>query len=399
MGRWSRRAFLAAGGLSSARLSANGKGTRLESPITEFDDELTGRKVERLTNPEILFHLPHHHHRFLSRRSDFLLLSGEAAGSRQAYVYDLDRERLTQLTEGPGFHPYSPTMDERERDFYYLQGDELKSASLRGRGETVIFRCPEEWSLSGHLSVSADARWAAVIEIKQGHEEDDPAKQFKGRPRCRLRAIEIERPENNLVLAEERRWLAHPQFRPGRSEVLFAHEGPWDEVDDRIQIVGLDGEKPRSIRLRRGDETIGHEYWSADGSRIYYVHFPNKTLRGATIRSLDPESTAEAVVSPCSAFGWLQNNRDGSVIAGSSRRPSGPNVYVLFARLKREVTLCEHASSSKPYPVAGSERVDHDCAQPETVFSPDSQWVYFVSDKDGRPAIYRTKVEDLVEAT
>ncbi len=399
MGRWSRRVFLAAAGLSAVRLRADGRGVRIDSPSVEFADELTERKVQRLTSPDVLFHLPHYHHRFISRKGDFLLLAGEVSGSRQVYLYEAGRERLTQLTDGPDVHPYSPTMDDRDREFFYLQGAELKIASVHGRGDNVIFQCPDGWEFTGHLSVSSDARRAAVIEMKQGDREDDPVKQFKSRPKCRLRVIDLTRPEDNRVIAEERRWLAHPQFRPGSSDILFAHEGPSDQVDDRLQLVGLDGKKPRSLRVLDGDETIGHEYWSDDGSRIYYVHYPAKNLRGATIRSLDPDTAAETTISPCTAFGWMHNNRDGSVIAGSSRRPSGPNVYVLFARLKRELTLCEHRASGKPYPIAGTDRTDYSCAQPETLFEPDSQWVYFVSDKDGKPAVYRTKVEDLVEQT
>lgn len=59
----------------------------------------------------------------------------------------------------------------------------------------------------------------------------------------------------------------------------------------------------------------------------------------------------------------------------------------------------EDGASGKPYPVAGTDGMDYDCASPETVFSTDSQWVYFVSDRDGKPALYRMQVEDLVEAT
>ena len=52
---------------------------------------------------------------------------------------------------------------------------------------------------------------------------------------------------------------------------------------------------------------------------------------------------------------------------------------------RRELTLCEHRSSD-PYSVA-------------PVFSPNSQRVYFQSDKDGKPAIYRVQVEKFVEET
>ena len=33
------------------------------------------------------------------------------------------------------------------------------------------------------------------------------------------------------------------------------------------------------------------------------------------------------------------------------------------------------------------------------MFSPDSQHIYYVSDRDGKPAIYQMKVDKLVEKT
>jgi oligogalacturonide lyase len=47
--------------------------------------------------------------------------------------------------------------------------------------------------------------------------------------------------------------------------------------------------------------------------------------------------------------------------------------------------LCEHRAS--------------DAAQVRPVFSPDSQRVFYQSDRDGKPAIYMVDVQRLVERT
>ena len=83
---------------------------------------------------------------------------------------------------------------------------------------------------------------------------------------------------------------------------------------------------------------------------------------------------------------------------------AGPNIYLLFIdgkepMLKREVTIAEHRSTAKPYPIAGTRRLDPFAAWPEPVLSPDSRWVYFVTDRGGKPAIYRMDLSDLVEET
>ena len=110
-------------------------------------------------------------------------------------------------------------------------------------------------------------------------------------------------------------------------------------------------------------------------------------------------SGRERTLADCSQFAWMSPNADSSVIVGASRRVAGPNIYLLFPMLRREVTIAGHLSTAKPYPIAGTRRLDPFAAWPEPVLSPDSRWVYFVTDREGKPAIYRMDLSDLVEET
>jgi oligogalacturonide lyase len=222
--------------------------------------------------------------------------------------------------------------------------------------------------------------------------------QFKRRPRCRIRVIDTRKGTNRVIL-DERRWLVYPQFRPGGREILFCNEGPPDQVEDRFWLTSIDGRDKKKLRPQKAGEQVGHAYWAPEGFEICYVHYPDATGRGATVRSLIVQSGEERVVSRCTRFGWMMRNEDNSVIAGASRSLASPHVFVLFAPLKRELTICEHSSSGKPYPIAGTDLQDPSASWPEPVFSPDSNWVYFTSDREGQPAIYRTDVSDLVENT
>jgi oligogalacturonide lyase len=185
-------------------------------------------------------------------------------------------------------------------------------------------------------------------------------------------------------------------LRPKRDQILYAHEGPWDQVASRIWLVNLDGKQKQSLRPRQGEEELGHEYWTGDGKLVGYVHYPDHSGRKATVRALNPDTREDQLVSPCTQFWDLMGNADNSVIAGASRSKAGPNIYVLFAVTQRETTVCEHAFSGKAY---GTEEEDLELAQPRPAFSPDSQWIYFTSDREGTPAVYRAPVADLVEKT
>lgn len=394
----SRRSFLlGAVPAASAVVLPERKGAKVPSQAVQFADPLTERRMWRLTDPAVLHHLPHYYHRFISRRRSFLLLASELTGARQIYRMDLPDGEMVQLTSGPGVHSYSPVLDPSERSCFLLQGNALKMLAVSNGRERHIYECPGDWRFTGHLDVSDDGATVALIEMRADYWAEGFEEQFRRRPRCRLRLVDTKR-GGSRVLIDERNWFSHPQFRRGGKEILYRHEGPWDQVTDRLWLSGLDG-SPRKLRARQGEEQVGHEYWLTDGSGICYVHTPDATGRGTTVRYLDVESREERVLARCTRFGWLSGNTDNSVVVGASSSVASPNIYVLFAALHREITVCEHASSGKPYPIAGTNSMDSAASWPEPVFSPDSRWVYFASDKEGQPAIYRIDVSDLVEDT
>ncbi len=236
-----------------------------------------------------------------------------------------------------------------------------------------------------------------MVEMREDDYRNDPAEQFAAQPQCRIRVVDLVSGKDQVVV-NERGWIVHPQLRPRRSELLYALRGPTEEFGLELRLVSVAERKPRPIVSSEGGR-IDRPYWAPGGEEIRFVHYPGDRLRGSTIRAHSPDTGEERRIARCSAFGWLDQNADTSAFVGSSRRPSGPNIYVLFPRLDREITLCEHGASGKPYPVAGSDRIDFECARPEVLFSRDSQDVLFASDRDGQPALYRMSVQDLVEAT
>ncbi len=397
MRRVSRRAFLA-----TATAAAASRGTRVAAPRAPLADALTGREVERLTDPSVVHHLPGPNHRCISRNGSFLLVAAEHGGTRQFHRLDVKRERLTQITAGPPVHPYAAHLRRNDRGLYYLQGAQLVQSDLGGGGMRVLYECPQGWVLTGDLDMSASERYAAVVEMHSDDLRDSPNAQFEAQPRCRVVVIEIsarQRQGPSRVVAEERRWLGSPRFRPWRSQLLYAREGPWSRVRRRLQLVGLDGSARRSLRTSRGAERTCGAYWSADGSLLRFAHYQDGAKWAASIRSLQPETGAETAYAPCSAYEWMAENADSSAIIGASRRPAGPNLYVVFPGMAREITLCEHRSSLRPYPVAGSDRADPHAAVPAPAISSDSSRVYFVTDWEGKPAVYRMAIDDLVETT
>ena len=397
MRRVSRRAFLMTASVASAA-----RGTRVSSPRKAFTDGLTGREVERLTQPTVLHHLPAPNLRCIARNGSFVVVAAEHGGSRQFHRLDIRRERLTQITEGLPVHPYAAHLRANDRGLYYLQGSRLVLSDLGGRGPRVLYECPDGWTLTGDLDLSLGERYAALVEMRREDLRQTPDEQFEVRPRCRIVVVECKtragRGTSQIVL-EDRRWLSSPCFRPLRSQLLYKREGPWQRVRRRLQIVSLDGTERRTLRTSKGSERTCAAYWSADGALLRFTLFPDGSKWTSSIRSLQPETGSETVHAPCSAYDWMAENSDASTILGASRRPAGPNIYVLFPNMAREITLCEHRSTLRPYPVAGADQIDTRAACPAPSITRDSSWVYFVSDWEGKPALYRMAIDDLVEET
>ena len=374
----------------------------MASPRVAFEDTLTGREVERLTDPGVVHHLPGSNHRCIARNGSFVVVASELGGSRQFHRLDMRRERLTQITSGEPVHPYAAHLRRNDRGLYYLQGSRLVYSDLSGAGARVLYQCPEGWLLTGALDLSANERFAAVIEMRSEDARASPILQFEAQPRCRLVLVECNLRSGrggSRVISDERRWLSSPRFRPWRSQLLYAREGPWQRVRRRLQLADLNGTERRSLRTARGPERTSSAFWSADGSLLRFVQFPDGDRWAASIRNLQPETGEETTYATCSAYDWMAENSDASTILGASRRPSGPNLYVLFPRFEREITICEHRSSLKAYPLAGSQRSDPQAAFPAPAITRNSSHVYFATDWEGKPTLYRMAIDDLVEET
>jgi oligogalacturonide lyase len=364
MGRLSRRAVLF--GFPALRtVRAAGKGQQFAPQAKRYADPLTEREVWRLTPVSHPHFLPHACQRFTAAKNGFALVAGRRDEETHGFRLELPSGRMTQLTQGPGVAGFSLCLAPDERSFFYLQSGTLKQMGLRTLREREIYRAEEGWRLTGDLGVSVDGRFAAVVETREAVH--------------RLRIVETLKGKSWIV-TEDRAPILRPQLRPRRDQVLFAQPDP-----PRLWLVNLDGKQKQPLRPRQQDEEIGPCCWTADGRSIDYAHYLN---RKATVRTYNPDTREETVLGRCTQFWGLMGNADNSAIVGESRSPAGPNIYVLFPLTDREITVCEHASSRT------SEEV-----LPRPAFSPDSQWIYFNSDREGVPAVYRAGVADWVEKT
>jgi oligogalacturonide lyase len=164
--------------------------------------------------------------------------------------------------------------------------------------------------------------------------------------------------------------------RPKRASVLYRRgAGYW--------LANYDGKQ--NYRLRVAEGGVGPALWSPEGRSVYYLSYPEDAHKLHALREFVPDSNEDSQVADTSQFVGIGRNADGSVFVGASGSKASPYVLLLVRAVKRELTLCEHRAS--------------DPAMVAPVFAPNSQHVYFGSDRHGKPAIYAIAVEKLVEET
>ena len=359
--RWTRRsllAFFAASGFASER----GKGVLFGSDFERFPDPATELDVVRLTSPSYSTHLPAYYQRAISHKGQFLLCWSDRTGSPQAFHLNLKSGEWQQLTDARALDGTSLTLLADERSFCYFNGPSLMRCDFSRFREREIYRVPEGWQRCRGASVTEDGLYAVFAECRNDN--------------SRIQLVSIVK--GTATTVAETPWpISDPVSRPRRTQVLYRQES------SALWLVNFDGQQNRKLKIAPGP--VGPARWAPDGRTVLYLHFPEDKTQLNTIREHTPDANQDQLVAKTSQFVQFDANRDTSVFVGASRNKASPHILLLLRTTGRELTLCEHRSS--------------DPAAAAPIFSPDSQFIYFHSDREGKPAIYRIHVERFVEKT
>jgi oligogalacturonide lyase len=343
---WTRRSFLI------SAVAAAGRGRRFPSERVRLVDRATEFPLFRLTDPKHASHLPSCSLRAVSKRRGFLLFTSERTGSAQPFRADLATGELEQLAEAREFDGGTLGLLADDRGCCYFDGPSLMRLAFGSAGGREVYRVSGGWERSGGLSLSADGAFALFAE--------------RGRAGSRIRRVRL-RDGAAATVVEGAGTLRDPLPRPGSGDVAYRREesgGLW--------LSGI--EKP----LAEG--ATGPAFWSADGASLIYL-----SLAARAIREVDLKSGAARDIVPATSFVCFAPNRNASVFAGASGSKAAPYIVLVLRVNRKELPVCEHGAS--------------DPAGVAPAFSPDSQCLFFESDRDGRAAIYYVPLERVVEAT
>lgn len=332
------------------------KGRTFAGEIVHYPDPSTEFTVYRLTNPSFSSYLPAPYQKAIARRGGFMVHASDRSGTLQVFRLDLKTGESHQLTESSALDPSTIALLPTERNCVYFDGPSLREAMATDR---EIYRIPDGWERTPGFAVTDDGLRAIFAE-KRG-------------TKSRLRSISLFKAPPTTIFETDGE-ITLPLPRPKRAQVLYRKDGA-------LWLVNLDGQQNRRLKT----ESCGPALWIPSGRTIVYLHFPENTTELNTLRELTPDENTDRLLAKTSQFASFGENGDASVFVGASRNKASQTVLLLLRAARREFTLCEHKAS--------------DATTVQPIFSPDSQSIFFQSDRHGKPAIYRIKVEKLVEET
>lgn len=349
---FSRRSFLALAPF--LRL-----GDTFPSESRRFRDAATEFEILRLTDPSHSSWLPPQPLKAISRRSDFLVFSSDRSGSPQAYRLELRTGVIRELSEAENLDPNSLCLSPDDRSLAFLDGPTLMHGPLMGPKRSLA-------------EPSAGAVWCSPPVFLT---DRDILIAENALGRFRVRWISTLRRSNRVLLESARPIQAiHP--RPARDAILCTAEG-------QACAYKLNGALIRELQFSGG--TTSSFLWSRNERSVFYLLFPEDRRRLHQLRLQSIDSGEDRLIASTSQFITFASNGDESVFVGASMSRAAPHILLLLRKTRRELTLCEHKAI--------------DPSRLVVRFSPDSQWIYFHTDRQQRFALYAMNVERLVEKT
>jgi oligogalacturonide lyase len=328
-----------------------------------YADPATESTVVRLTDPHFTSSLPAIGNRGVTTRQ--LLYACDLDGKPQAYRMDLKSRESRQLTEAENLDAASIALLPNERGFWHFDGPNLVETSFPTLKTRVVYKVPEGFEKLPGASYSDDGRYAAFVE--------------KSASGYRLRLLRTPGGAAD-TLFESSDALSDPLLRPRDTSLLYRSRGG-------LWSIRFHGKENRRLPLAEGETPQAQ--WAVDGHAIEYLNRPLDPRTLTELREWTPGAGAkpseDAKIADTSQFVRFHSNADASVYVGASGSKASPFLLLLIRAARRELALAEHRAS--------------DPALVAPTFAPNSQFVVFVSDRHGKPAIYWIAVDKLVAET
>jgi oligogalacturonide lyase len=259
-------------------------GQTWNSEIRRFEDEKTGRTITRLTATGNNVHLYFTENSFDANKNEIVFRSDRAAGQDRAphdeplynlFRMDLDTGQVVQLTdETTSIGNVTKTPD--SAIVVYTTGNKIRQLDTASGEISTLYEETGHFRL-GAPSIGANRRYVAFCRNEQVDVPRGPNyagfKDHYYRVKDGRITLAYLDGSASFDVFKDTHWLSHFQFCPvDPTLATFCHEGPWHLVTQRIWLLDFVSHQARPCFRQGEQDSIGHEFWTADG----YVFFDNR---------------------------------------------------------------------------------------------------------------------------
>ncbi len=377
----------------------------------EMQDQSTGRRYERISPEGLVCHYPYFYLNMINPKTNQMLIIIEENKMRNLHLLNLEDGEVSQLTfftEDDKFDDFGPQFSKDFISVIYDVNNQIVKQNIDS-GEISLLYTPEEgWDTYAVPAISDDDKYLLTVDFpisdfvnRDNSNWDAFIEQGKKGLRSQLVRVDLRTGDKEVLIdtadyeaygLKKNQWLGHPQFKPASHSIIsYCHEGLGGTVDARIWLYDYESKGIQCARKHEyPGEIISHEFFTTKGDRIGFVRIEDIKSDKGSLRFVDSKTLEESNVMDlprCSHF--LTNQRDDYIIADADY-PAEPYIHLIDLNNKKDIFLLKHNSTMKSY---GNTQDAH----PHPMFSKDSRQIYFVSDMEGYPAIYRCDVSDLTK--
>ena len=366
------------------------KGDILPAEWHSFEDLETGISIKQLTQ-----HKAHSHHLYFTNPGWYdngrkLLFGSDATLAGWVRELNLQSSATTQLPSLDQPPPPGETsflvasLNQTRPEVYFWHGLDLLALNLETLEERRIYRAPQRF-FTNMTNVTADGRYVCTglyedlshrFRVDLLHGYVGFKEYWEAMPLSQIMRIDVDSGASDVIF-EENYWIGHVNTSPKIPHILtYCHEGPWQNVDNRIWGLDLNTGKNWMIRPGPQGERVGHEYWFADGENIGYH---GRSLDGEPFYGSIRYDNTKLVEAPFPHDSTHFHSNDLRLIVGDGTR-NQPRLMIWRFR---------DGQFEGPRVVAhhrGSFQVQITHVHPR--FSPDGSQILYVSDASGYGNLY-----------
>lgn len=329
---------------------------------------------------------------------------GSTPQGNQLFAVNLQTYQNRQITHLP-FRFCGEIVAGKSGNAYVQSRDSVFKINLYNGKTTLVYVFPKHFQ--GHIAsvncnetllagVWSDPREAEILR-KYPAKSSFFNRIFEAHIPHVLFTIDLQTKQLQKIDSEDT-WLNHEQFSPTDPYLLlYAHEGPWDQVD-RTWVIHVKTRNKILLHKRSvAHEINGHEWWAPDGKSVWFdLQIPrsvNFYIAGVPVKNKNGTiEIGKEIRYPITRDEWsihFNLSPDENMFCGDG----GDSTQVAHAKNGMWIYLFrKNGNQLQAEKLVDMRYHRYRALEPNVHFSPDGKWVIFRANFEGKDEVYAVQV-------